>query len=83
LRGYWLYELERTEEGKPVDACWDMLIDPHLGDKERTLDRLTRGFQSRCDGLQFLRVGPALSRACRPGLFWMRYSRSSNVLGGR
>ena len=58
LRGYWLYQRERTEEGKPLDACWDMSFMAHLGDKARTLDLLESGVQSHCDGLQFLRVEP-------------------------
>jgi len=58
LRGFWLYQRERTEEGKPLDACWDMSFMAHLGDKARTLDLLESGVQSHCDGLQFLRVEP-------------------------
>jgi TolB-like protein/DNA-binding winged helix-turn-helix (wHTH) protein/Tfp pilus assembly protein PilF len=58
LRGFWLYQRERTEEGKPLDACWDMSFMAHLGDKARTLDLLESGVESHCDGLQFLRVEP-------------------------
>jgi len=58
LRGFWLYQRERTEEGKPLDTCWDMSFMAHLGDKARTLDLLESGVQSHCDGLQFLRVEP-------------------------
>ena len=58
LHGFWQYQRERTEEGKPLDACWDMSFMAHLGDKARTLDLLESGVESHCDGLQFLRVEP-------------------------
>jgi len=58
LHGFWLYQRERTEEGKPLDACWDMSFMAHLGDKARTMDLLERGADAHCDGLQFLRVEP-------------------------
>jgi len=58
LRGFWLYQRARTEEGKPLDSCWDMVYMAHLKEKARTLDLLESGVQSHCDGLQFLRVDP-------------------------
>jgi len=58
IRGYWRHELEVTKSHKPVDTCWMASIYGHMGDKERTLQILNRGFQHHCRDLQVLNVDP-------------------------
>jgi TolB-like protein/DNA-binding winged helix-turn-helix (wHTH) protein/tetratricopeptide (TPR) repeat protein len=58
IRGYWRHELEVTKGHKPVDTCWMASIYGHMGEKERTLETLNRGFQHHCRDLQVLNVDP-------------------------
>jgi tetratricopeptide (TPR) repeat protein len=58
IRGYWRHELEVTKGHKPVDTCWMASIYGHMGEKERTLETLNRGFQHHCRDLQGLNVDP-------------------------
>lgn len=60
LREYWRHELaaEVAKGSKPGNAGWMATIYRHLGDKEKSLEYLTRGSQQQCGGLQFLKVDP-------------------------
>jgi TolB-like protein/DNA-binding winged helix-turn-helix (wHTH) protein/Tfp pilus assembly protein PilF len=55
-REYWRHELAKSNQaGNP---CWMATIYMHLGDKERALAYLNRGFQQPCSGLHVLKVDP-------------------------
>ncbi len=60
VKGFWRENLEwRQRNGWPVDPVIEAIASAHLGDKDKTLERLNAAFQQHCDGLQFLRVEPA------------------------
>jgi len=60
LREYWSHELaaEVAKSSKAENACSVAWIYMHLGDKEKALEYLTRGFQQHCGGLQALKADP-------------------------
>jgi tetratricopeptide (TPR) repeat protein len=58
LRGFWEHDLKKREGKGLLGPCWETFPRAHLGDKERTLQLLSYGFEHRCDGIQFLATEP-------------------------
>jgi hypothetical protein len=58
LRGFWEHDLKKREGKGLLGPCWETFPRAHLGDKERTLQLLSYGFEHHCDGLQFLATEP-------------------------
>src|SRR6266480_276235 len=52
IRGYWQQELATVKPNR--SECWMAVIYAHMGDKDRTLEYLNRGFQHHCTDLRML-----------------------------